>query len=56
MGINPHGVHTAVFSVCEAAVRQLDALHTDELLGEMAVNSRSVRDNVRKFTATHGSR
>ena len=56
VGIDPSGVHAAATTVCAAAVQQLDALHSDELRRELAVNSRSVRDTVRKFTATHGSR
>ena len=56
VGINPSGVYAAVSRVCAAAVRQLDALHADELRREMAVNSRAVSATVRKFTASHATR
>lgn len=55
-GINPTGVWRAAIRVCDIAVRDLNALHSEEQRRAMASNRNAGNAAVRRFAATHGAK
>ncbi len=53
-GIDPSGVWLAATKVCDIAVRELNALHSEQQRKEMASNRHAGSAAVKRFAATHG--
>ena len=54
-GINPTGVWLAATKVCDIAVRELNALHTEQQRRAMASNRNAGNAAVKRFAAKHGT-
>ena len=53
-GIDPSGVWLAATKVCDIAVRELNALHSEQMRRDMNSSRLAGHAAVKRFAATHG--
>lgn len=56
IGIDPRGVCRAAANVCASAVREMDALQTEQQRRDMKSSRLAGNAAVKRFAATHGAK
>ena len=56
IGIDPRGVCLAAANVCAAAVREMDALHSEQMRRDMNSSRLAGHAAAKRFAAKHGTK